>query len=168
MRYNKRYRAPRRFLLLAATLLTAGASSAMAQQQPVAGDSAAPDLSITTPAAPNSQTIKPFDTSDQPAPALKLPSGLATERSQGNLPGQDLTFGADASSGQALRLSPADADSYFNSKDYEQSLEFATRPAHGGKTSATQQFGKAGEALLGNLAVMGIAAAINGHLPDSQ
>ena len=167
MRYNKKYSGPRRFLLLAATLLTASAASAMAQQQPVANDSAAPSLSITTPAAPNSPTIKPFDTPDQPAPALKLPSGLATERSQGNLPGQDLTFGADDGS-QALRVSPADADSYFNSKDYQQSLEFATRPAHGGKSSATQQFGQAGEAMLGNLAVMGIAAAINGHLPDSQ
>ena len=100
--------------------------------------------------------------------ALKLPSGLATERNQGNLPGQDLTFGADDGSSQALRLSPADADSYFNSKDYQQSLDFATRPARGGKSSATQQFGQAGEAMLGNLAIMGIAAAINGHLPDDQ
>ena len=76
-----------------------------------------------------------------------------------------LPKGTDALS---IRLAPADADSLFASKDFQQSMQLYDRPAHGGHTSATQQFGKAGEAALGNLAIMGVAAAITGHLPDGH
>jgi len=121
------------------------------------------------PADGPSVTARPGDTFDpppQPVPSLKLPIGLAAEAGKGNLPGQDL---ADGSGGiQSQHLSPAETDSLFASKDFEQSMQLYDRPAHGAKASATQQFGHFGEAALGNLAIMGVTAAIEGHLPDGH
>ncbi|HVJ53530.1 MAG TPA: hypothetical protein VM689_13765 [Aliidongia sp.] len=128
-----------------------------------------PNAAVTAPPADSSAVQKPgsaFDGPQQPAPALRFPSPLAGAGS-GNLPGQDLADGTGAGENR-VRLSPAETDSLFNSKDFEQSMQLYSRPAHGGHEGPARQFGQAGEAMLGNLAIMGVAAAIEGHLPDGH
>jgi hypothetical protein len=140
---------------------------------PVAAQQVSTGNSVTVPTPPQNGTGvtalpgNSFDAPPQPAPTLKLPTGLAAEAGSGNLPGQDLAYGSSGVDGQQ-HLSAAETDSLFASKDFQQSMELYDRPSHGGKPSPAKQFGQAGEAALGNLVILGVVSAIEGHLPDEH
>jgi hypothetical protein len=150
---------------LTTAILAVGMTPSWAQESPTAGN-----VAVQAPSDSRSNvTLKPgseFDGPAQPSPLLKMPTGQVSGAS-GNMPGQDLVD-VGPTVGRA-RLSAADTDNYLASKEFQESQGLYNRPSgkhtHDG---AGSQFKGAGEGMLGELAIMGVEAAITGHLPDQH